>query len=85
MRGIVLTEGVITLATHEKISLIIVAFNFLQIFILMRNVAAFLSPVGTDFLRAQPKLFPVRETYLSISAREKKGIFCSEIPHPLVG
>ena len=42
--------------------------------------AGFLSPVGTDFLPAQPKLFPVRATYLSISAREKRGILFSEIP-----
>jgi len=34
MRRIVLPEGVITLATHEKISLVVVILYFFNIFIL---------------------------------------------------
>ena len=45
---------------------------------------SFFQQIGTDFSTAQPRLFPISTTNLSISAQEKKGIFCSEFPHPLV-
>lgn len=50
----------------------------------LKNVVAFFSLVGKDFSTAQPRLFPISTTNLSISAQEKKGIFCSEFTHPLV-
>ena len=49
MRRIVLPEGVLTLAMHEKISLVVVALYFFKIFILQK-CCRFFEPSWNGFL-----------------------------------
>lgn len=82
--GIVLPEWVIALVTYDKVSLVVVAFYFLKIFILQK-CCRFLEPGWKGFLTSTAQTLSCVSTYLSISAREKNGIFFSEVPHTVVG